>query len=559
MKNKKMNKNIAVWLLCCLCMLGTSTTAFAANQVPEMEIDVVLQEDGSAKVTQVWTANTEEGTEFYLGCHDSGYLEITDFSVSDEKKKYTYIEEWDIDSSFEEKAYKCGIVETDKGVELCWGISEYGDNTYTLQYTLHNLVGNYQDADGCNHRFVDEMSFFPTNVYLIIRGQHGVTLTDGNCDIWAFGYEGQIQFKEDEIYAWTDSPLESGQNMTIMVSVEKGVLSPIRTVDDSFETVKERAFQGSDYSDFEEEELTVGDWLLTIGILVGMVAFVLGIVKLVMNITKKVSESIKRKQLSEVDYFRDIPNNGNLNVTHYLGYTCGHCEEENLLGAYLLQLISKGCLEPVDESADAKKVEIHLVKPPQGGNLYEDMLYTVLEAAAGEDRILQPKELECYFEENYKPIATFMKSCKKDAKMILQKGKCLEDTECTGKGSLTEAGKRELNEILGFKRFLLDFSLIAERGVKETIIWQDYMVYAMLMGIADKVALQIKELYPEVTNQMVQYERRIRYVHYYNGLMYCGYVNERRRREMARSSGSGGSASIGGGGGFSGGGGGGTR
>lgn len=64
------------------------------------------------------------------------------------------------------------------------------------------------------------------------------------------------------------------------------------------------------------------------------------------------------------------------------------------------------------------------------------------------------------------------------------------------------------------------------------------MVYAMLMGIADKVAPQIKELYPEVTNQLEQYERRIRYVNYYNGLLYRGYANERRRQEMARSSGS---------------------
>lgn len=545
-------------ILCSLCLIFSNSTAFAANQVPEMEIDVVLQDDGSAKVTQVWTANTEEGTEFYLGCHDSGYLEITDFSVSDEKKKYTYIEEWDIDSSFEEKAYKCGIVETDKGVELCWGISEYGDNTYTLQYTLHNLVGNYQDADGFNHRFVDEMSFFPTDVSLTIRSHDGMPLTDEECDIWAFGYEGQIQFKEGEIYAWTDSPLESGQNMTIMLSMEKGILAPIRSVDDSFETVKEKAFEDSDYGE-TEEELTAGDWILVIGLIAGFAAFIIGVVTMGGKLFKKASEAGKRKQLEKVDYYRDIPNNGNLNVTHYLGYKCGQCEEENLLGAYLLRLISKGYLEPEDEGVNAKQVKLRLVRQPAGDNLYEDILYTVLEVAAGEDNVLQPKELERYFEQNHKPIAAFMESCEKNAKDTLKAGKCLIDMECTGKGSLTEKGRQQLNEILGLKRFLLDFSLIAEREVKETIIWQDYMVYAMLMGIADKVAPQIKELYPEVTNQLEQYERRIHYVNYYNGLLYRGYANERRRQEMARSSGSGGRASFGGGGGFSGGGRGGTR
>ena len=564
MKNKKKRKIITMCIMFGLYITLSPTTAFAANQVPEMEIDVVLQEDGSAEITQTWTTSTEEGTEFYLGCHDNGYLEITDFSVSDEIEEYAFVENWDIDSSFEEKAYKCGIVETDEGVELCWGISEYGENTYTLQYTLHNLVGSYNDADGFNHRFVDEMSFFPTDVSLTIRSQDGTPLTDEECDIWAFGYEGQIQFADDEIYAWTESPLEDSQNMTIMVSMEKGILTPVRTMEDSFETVKERALEGSDYEDFteaelEEEDTTIGDWVLCGVVMVSMLGVCWGFFELVLGMIKKIGEAGKRRQLKKVDYFRDIPNNGNLNVTHYLGYKCGHCEEENLLGAYLLQLISKGYLEPEDEGVDTKQVKLRLVRQPAGDNLYEDVLYTVLEVAAGEDKVLQPKELERYFEQNHKPIVTFMESCEKNAKDTLKAGKCLIDVECTGKGSLTEKGRKQLNEILGLKRFLLDFSLIAEREVKETIIWQDYMVYAMLMGIADKVAPQIKELYPEVTNQLEQYERRIHYVNYYNRLLYRGYANERRRQEMARSSGSGGRASYRGGGGFSGGGRGGTR
>lgn len=125
--------------------------------------------------------------------------------------------------------------------------------------------------------------------------------------------------------------------------------------------------------------------------------------------------------------------------------------------------------------------------------------------------------------------------------------------------SLTREGQQELDEVLGLKRFLLDFSLIQERGVKETILWQDYMVYALLLGIADKVALQIRKLYPDQIPQLEQYQRYIHYTGYYNDLMYGAYCRERQRREAVRSSGSGGHASFGGGGGFSGGGSGGIR
>ena len=49
--------------------------------VPEMELDVALRPDGAAHIIQTWTTDADEGTEFYLGCRDSGYLTITDFSV----------------------------------------------------------------------------------------------------------------------------------------------------------------------------------------------------------------------------------------------------------------------------------------------------------------------------------------------------------------------------------------------------------------------------------------------------------------------------------------------
>ena len=125
--------------------------------------------------------------------------------------------------------------------------------------------------------------------------------------------------------------------------------------------------------------------------------------------------------------------------------------------------------------------------------------------------------------------------------------------------ALAAQGKKQLDEILGLKRFLLDFSLIHERGVKETVIWQDYLIYAHLLGIADQVAPQIRKLYPEALPQVEHFERCIGYAGYYNGFLYSACARERQRQEAARSAGSGGSASFGGGGGFSGGGSGGTR
>ncbi len=549
---KNIKKKVTAFLTGCLCAVLLSPVILAAGKVPEIEIDVALRNDGSAYITQTWTADTDEGTEFYLACHDSGYLTITDFSVADEKGPYAFVEDWDVDASFEEKARKCGILETDEGVELCWGISEYGRHQYVIEYVLHDLVGSYSDADGFNHRFVDEMSFFPTDVVLTIRNQDGTPLTDDICDIWAFGFDGQIQFEDGVIRAWSEEALESGQHMTVMVELEKDVLSPPRTMEESFETVKERAFNGSDYY---EEDITAVDILIVIVLFVFLGMFI----GLISVICAKIRKAKMNKQMRSVEYFRDVPNNGNLNMTYQLGLGCELCKEDALLGAYLLRLISEGCLEPEAERIDSKNVKLRLVHPPRNGDEYDDILYTILEAAAGADGVLQARELERYCELNYKPLATFMEACERHAKQTLICTGCLKGVSCDGVKSLTKNGKLQLDEILGLKRFLLDFSLIHERGIKETVIWQDYMIYAFLFGIADKVAPQIREMYPEALQQVEHFERCIGYAGYYNGLMYSAFERERQRREAARTAGSGGRASISGGGGFSGGGGGGIR
>ena len=555
-----MKQKIAVIIVAFLCAALLCTPSLAASRVSEMELDVALRPDGSAHITQVWTTDTDEGTEFYLGCRDSGYLTITDFSVSDQNGSYVYVEGWDVDASFEEKANRCGILETGEGVELCWGISEYGENRYTIEYVLHDLVGSYSDADGFNHRFVDEMNFFPTDVALTIRNQDGTPLTDEICDIWAFGFDGQIRFEDGVIRAWSEEPLERDQHMTVMVSLEKGVLSPRRAVEDSFETVKERALVGSDYGDgedaeWDDEPLTAGDVLLFAAIILTPVLLILLLVVLLV----KVGKARRKKRMEQAGYFRDAPNDGKLNVTYQLGLCSGLCKEDALLGAYLMRLISQGCLESTDNSIDAESVRLRLDHAPQSGNAYEDALYTILEAAAGADGVLDPNELERYCGQNYIPLSHFMESCERSGKQTLIRSGCLKGAVLGNDKDLTKKGQQELDEVYGLKHFLLDFSLIHERGVKEAVIWQDYMVYALMLGIADKLEAQIQELYPDQFPQLNQYRRYVRYTGCYNGVMYGAYSREKLRRTPSHRSGGGGRVSFGGGGGFSGGGSGGIR
>ncbi len=96
---------------------------------------------------------------------------------------------------------------------------------------------------------------------------------------------------------------------------------------------------------------------------------------------------------------------------------------------------------------------------------------------------------------------------------------------------LTPTGEQELGELIGLKRYLTDFSLVAERGVKEMPIWRELLTYAMLFGIADQVAEQMKELYPQISVELTDYSQSMVTAYSYHYLLYNNMKQAEERRE----------------------------
>ena len=534
--------------------------AGAANQVERLATDVALEQDGSAHVTQVFAAQTDEGTEFYMDRLTSGGLTYANFAVADENGPYalTADDRWDVDASFTEKAGRCGLLNIDGGVELCWGITDYGAHTYTVSYDIGGLAGGYSDADGLLYRFIDpDQSVFPTNADLIIRMADGTPLTQDNCGIWAFGFEGQIQFENGIIHAWTDSPLEGGQYLTAMVQLQSGLLQPQRVEEGSFQTVKDAAFQGSDYTEAADEPLTAMDIVWMVVSLAAICGGIFGIFALL----RARKRAKAKKQLAKIDYFRDAPNGGDLNVSYALGLGLKSCTDESYLAARVLRLVTLGSLEPELEPGKKNRASMRFVREPHNGDPFDEALYTFLQAAAGADGVLRDSELEdfCWDDRHAKTLSDMLESSGHQGELTLSRTGCLKGNKCRRAKDLTPRGQQQRNELLGLKRYLLDFSLLAERDVKETFLWQEYMVYAALLGVAKQVMEQLRQLYPGQLAQVEQYQRYLQSTAHWNAYL-AGAVERRRQETQAvRFGGGGGIASLGGGGGASGGGGIGTR
>ena len=169
-------------------------------------------------------------------------------------------------------------------------------------------------------------------------------------------------------------------------------------------------------------------------------------------------------------------------------------------------------------------------------------------------------EFEKWSEKNYKKFLAWPDRAKARGRSILHEKNLLQHGSTTN-----DDGKVQACRVVEFKNFLNDFTLHQERGAGEVGLWKDYLVFAQLYGIADKVAEQFQKLYPKEFQELSEsvgvnpndMMRTIRV----NNTMTTSAMNRAVGKYQAGSiKGTGGHTSFGGGGGFSGGGfGGGSR
>lgn len=95
-----------------------------------------------------------------------------------------------------------------------------------------------------------------------------------------------------------------------------------------------------------------------------------------------------------------------------------------------------------------------------------------------------------------------------------------------------------------------EFSMLDKREVPEIVIWEKFLVYATVFGVADQVLKQLKVVYPNITEQMDLNTYAYMYL-----MMNTNFSNS-FSNAITTSMSSAYSSASGGGGGFSGGGGG---
>ena len=141
----------------------------SANTISNIEMDIYIDQNGDAIITETWEANVNQGTEGYHPYFNIGNSNITMLSASMDGKKYNISDSWDINASLSSKAYKAGIYTTGNEIDLCFGLTNYGKHTYEIKYKISNFVLSLNDADMVYWTlFPHDFSAQPNRVYIKI-------------------------------------------------------------------------------------------------------------------------------------------------------------------------------------------------------------------------------------------------------------------------------------------------------------------------------------------------------------------------------------------------------
>lgn len=543
-----------------------------AEDFKSIKIDATIDKNGIAKVNEVWQINEDnkDYTERYKLINNLRGIKIEDFSVKALGKDFTELMPWDIDASFEDKAYHYGRIDREDEVELTWGISEFKDNIYNLSYKVNPLVVGLNDSDMLFFQFVgDNFDPKPENVDIIIKGFEDFK----DVKMWGFGMEGEIHNVDGVIQMKSSGYVDYA---TVMLKFPKGYFNTAYKIDKNFEDYANMAAEGSHWENREgetyEKPMSTGEKTALGGVFAAALAIIYFVARAVsLSFNKRKIQN--KKELPKIkdlkgEYFKEIPYEGAMEDLAYFiaeAYLVTGDLVGNYINAFILKWSLQGAIEFIEEGKGYSDNKIKILKRPENMGPMEEELFDMISAAKEEsdEEYITAKAFKKYVRKHRKEMENYYEEFQTSSIRNLRERGYLEDYVYEKKflGSkrrgkelrVTEKGKVLYENLIKFKNYLKDnLDQVTEEVEFEK--WEEYLIYSSIFFL-DKEFVEGAKAYPAYVSNYALYNTHI-----------LASRNFSKKINQSYQSGSGfinggvgGSTSVGGGGGSFGGGGGGGR
>lgn len=544
-------------LLFCALFLGGwgGYDGGAKQKLTDLDVSAQLTPDGSLHMSERWTVDLLDRGRAYRNVYKTFRLDpdkydgIDSLAVYDEdsKREYKLVGELDptADSTSTDVCYYHRTGDTLEIGLMMPPISE-GVRTFTISYTFKNCVTVYDDVSVLYAQLIGSEFSLP-----ISRMNCVITLPDGaqkeDLQAWlhttaksdlSIDTANKISFRAQEIPAET--------------MVETRITMPKALFPSSSRVKSGTVLAGivQEEQKWADESDAARDREYMIGILDaggGALLLLASIVFIVLSRKKR-----RPYPVEAPEYTRDIPpdNSPAGAATLFYHYQRGITEKNRgrVFSATLLSLAHKGYVR-FQQTDDGKNFAVALTVKGQKENITDltkserVFLRLVSAVAHKHDGMFTMKDFKKYGEKHFnfidRTVEEFLTAAKAETAdrgyyektpAMLTAGRILASilfvigllllflsgfrllylpammVVCpllyllltSGVNRLSKKGEYDYRVWLGLKKFLLEFSRMTEYGVPELVLWEEYLVYATMMGISKQVCEQLKVVYPQM-------------------------------------------------------------
>lgn len=507
-----MIKRKFILFFCCLFFIFVPVYA---NTIDKIDMDIYIDDNGNGNITEKWYANVDSGTELYHPYYNIGDAVISDLSAYIDDTEYKVVNKWNINASLQEKAYKASIYKAYKNeYDICAGISEYGRHVYTLKYKINGMVVKLNDADMLYwNLFPENFNTNPSQVNITISGD----FVRNNVDrMYGYGKKkASFYAAGDTIIVNSNGKVSKNEYITLLIRFNKNTFNTSNIINNDFAYYQnkgnnnlEKTSDDSNHKNFFKFVNNIAIFMLPM-----VFTFIVFISSLLNNGVHTKDNYIGGylkckfgKKGNEVpskitNYYRDIPNKGDIYRSFWIAGNYGLMKKrEDFMGAILLKWLLNGNIT----FKESNKIE--LLKSPDNVIELESKLYGYFLGASVKNILdydsfkkwcmLNPSQMYHWFTEVIDYETTLLA---KEGKAEFKKK---DDMYHSIYYEISDEMMDEAIKIAEFKKFLNDLTLMNEKDKIEVKLWKEYLIYAQMFGLADKIAEHFNKLYPELIEEI---------------------------------------------------------
>lgn len=558
---KVLNKIIiAIIAFCSIIIISNISNASGGLRLKNLNYDVTLNSDGTADVIETWRISIEDTNTLFktFEIDSSKYKEITDVKVA-EIKSSGNVDFRKINQYKYHVDKNCYYALVYKGkFEIAWGAhAEDVTRTYKISYKIIDAVKNYNDCSEFYWQFISTDSEIPANkVTGIIKLPNKVTNLE-ELRVWAHGpLNGNVKKDSNDTVSFEVEDLEENTMLEARVVTPRLVFGGNSNTSNQYklQSILDQEQEWADEANRKREEIQRRQENVRKAMIIGSIIFnVIGLVlaviiaKKVFKYHKQLQETPKIKPEQELEYYRDIDGNetpAEAAFIYYFKNTGMQYNMSKVISATMLDLCMKKYIEFEVVPNKKNQIKVILKKDSlEGLSKDEKLIYELLQKVANkETNSFTMKEFEKYASRHSSSVLGTFSKIETIAKNLQEengnysKDLITQSNSWSTKGvgyvflailsvismwlliipaivaavysfkigarynTLTQKGVNRKEELQGLKKYMEEFSMIDEKTVPELVLWEKYLVYATVFGIADKVLKQLKVVYPQITD-----------------------------------------------------------